>query len=75
MALKNWWDTHGHPNIATDEKTVGAAELEGGKKALLWTAVIPAIMAVCYLLLIVIFSAKGGYKQVHIDHADGSAMS
>lgn len=73
VALKNWWDTQGQPNVASDEKTVGAAELEGGKKALLWTAVVPAVMAVCYLLLIGIFAAMGGYKQVHIDHEDGPA--
>jgi MFS family permease len=68
VALKNWWDTEGQPNVATDTDTVGAAVIEGGKKALLWTAVVPAAMAVCYLLLIVIFAATGGYKQVHIDH-------
>jgi hypothetical protein len=72
VALKNWWDTEGQPNVATDTDTVGAAVIEGGKKALLWTAVVPAAMAVCYLLLIVIFAATGGYKQVHIDH-EGAA--
>ncbi len=66
--MKNWWDMQGQPNVASDKKTVDSAELEGGKKALLWTAVVPAIMAVCYLLLIGIFAAMGGYKQVHIDH-------
>ncbi len=76
VALKNWWDMQGQPNFATDEKQVGAAELEGGKKALLWTAVVPAIMAVCYLILIVIFAAMGGYKQVHIaDHGGEPATS
>lgn len=73
QALKSWWDTQGLPHVAADENTVGAAEIEGGKKALLWTAVVPAIMAVCYLLLIGIFAAMGGYKQVHIDHEHGSA--
>ena len=32
------------------------AELDGGKKALLWTAIVPAIMAGCYLLLILFFA-------------------
>lgn len=72
QTLKTWWDTQGQPNAAADEGTVGAAVIEGGKKALLWTAVVPAIMAVCYLLLIVVFAATGGYKQVHITHEEGA---
>jgi len=28
--------------------------------------VVPAMMAVCYLLLLIYFWSKGGYKQVHI---------
>ena len=31
------------------------------------TAVIPLLMAIGYLLLILYFKAKGGYKQVHIE--------
>jgi hypothetical protein len=65
-ALMKWWDTEGQPHAAADKEKVGAAQVEGGKKALLWTAVVPAIMAGCYLLLIVFFSLTGGYKQIHI---------
>jgi MFS family permease len=72
-ALKTWWDTQGQPHVTEDTKTVGAAEVEGGKKALLWTAVVPAIMAGCYLLLILLFAATGGYKQVHIDHGPATS--
>ncbi|MCS7046903.1 MAG: MFS transporter [Gemmataceae bacterium] len=64
--LAAWWENEGRPNAAADRDVVDAAVLEGGKKALLWTAIVPAIMAGCYLLLIVIFAASGGYKQVHI---------
>ena len=63
--LEKWWNTEGRPNTAADRDKVLAAELDGGKKALTWTAIVPAIMAVCYLLLILIFAATGGYKQVH----------
>ena len=35
--------------------------------ALKMTAAVPATMAILYLLLIVYFKAKGGYKQVHLD--------
>jgi hypothetical protein len=30
-------------------------------------------MAVCYLLLIFIFKARGGYKQIHIEGSGGQA--
>jgi hypothetical protein len=66
LALKAWWLTHGEPNAGADKGKVTAAVVDGGKKALLWTAIIPGVMAGCYLLLIVIFAATGGYKQVHI---------
>lgn len=66
LSLKKWWDTDGKPNAVADLAKVGAAELDGGKKALLWTAAVPAIMAVCYLLLLIYYSLTGGYKQIHI---------
>ena len=34
--------------------------------ALKKTAIVPAIMAVLYLLLILYFKAKGGYKALHV---------
>jgi MFS family permease len=71
LGLKAWWETQGQPNSETDKEKVGAAELEGGKKALLWTAIVPAIMAGCYLLLILFFKISGGYRQVHISHGEG----
>jgi hypothetical protein len=37
--------------------------------ALKWTAVVPATMAVLYLLIILGFMLKGGYKPVHLDLA------
>jgi hypothetical protein len=62
------------------EKIKHAEELEkaaivGGQKALLWTAVVPAAMAICYLLLLLYFKATGGYKQVHVHHQAEGAMS
>lgn len=52
------------------EKVVGAADLYGGKMALRYTALIPATMAVCYLLLILYFRSIGGYTAVHLDAED-----
>jgi hypothetical protein len=45
-----------------DAKPVEEARLYGGRMALRWTALVPAIMACGYLILIVYFRAKGGYK-------------
>ena len=49
------------------EKTVGAADLFGGRMALRYTGVVPATMALCYLLLILYFQSIGGYTAVHLD--------
>ena len=45
---------------------VQAAETFGKQQALKVTALIPATMAACYLLLILYFRAIGGYKLVEI---------
>ncbi len=39
-------------------------------RALVYTAFIPLTMALCYLILLGIFKARGGYKQVHIEHKE-----
>ncbi len=64
-ALAKWWET-AKPSVDQDAKPVGAATLFGGRMALKVTAAVPAIMAVLYLLLILYFKAKGGYKAVHL---------
>lgn len=48
--------------LTPDEKKVLTANLEGGRMALKATAVVPAAMAIGYLLLVLYFRAKGGYK-------------
>jgi hypothetical protein len=55
------------------EKQVHDADLYGGRTALKVTAAVPAVMAVLYLLLILYFKARGGYKQVHIEGAGKEA--
>jgi hypothetical protein len=64
---KEWWDTKGKPNYENDAPMLEDARLYGGKTALLYTAAVPAAMAVGFLLLVLLFAATGGYKQVHID--------
>jgi hypothetical protein len=45
-----------------DKGPVLEAEIYGGRMALKWTAAVPAAMAVGYLILVLYFRAKGGYK-------------
>jgi MFS family permease len=66
--LNDWWTKDEKPNAAADLKDVVAARMTGGQKALLVTALVPATMAIGYLLLILYFRATGGYKQEHIGH-------
>lgn len=65
-ALSAWWAT-AQPAAAKDAPPVNAATLEGGRMALKITAAVPAMMAVLYLILILYFKAKGGYKALHVD--------
>jgi hypothetical protein len=65
-----WWQSEGQPNASIDAPRVGEARLRGGKQALAWTAAVPAIMALGYLLMILYFRATGGYKaEVLVGHA------
>lgn len=64
--LRDWWQTTGRPHEAEDLPPIAAAKLYGSKTALLYTAAIPATMAIGYLLLLLYFMARGGYKPVHL---------
>lgn len=48
------------------EASVAASDLHGGRMALRYTALVPATMAICYLLLIGYFSMIGGYTPVEL---------
>jgi MFS family permease len=68
--LVQWWEKEGRPNEASDVAPVKEARLYGGKMALTMTAIVPATMALGYLLLILYFRALGGYKaEVLTGHA------
>lgn len=66
-SLNDWWEQKGLPNYDGDKPKLGEARLYGAKQALLYTAGVPALMAIGFLLLIAVFAMQGGYKQVHID--------
>jgi len=65
--MKKWWEEQGRPNSSQDNSLLKDARLYGKRTALLYTAAVPATMAVGFLLLWLYFMATGGYKQVHID--------
>jgi MFS family permease len=63
----DWWTTSGKPNFDTDKTPLVDARLDGAKTALLYTAFVPATLAVGFLLLMIYFKAIGGYKQLHVE--------
>jgi MFS family permease len=65
--LNTWYQTVEQPHVDADQAQVVNANIDGGRKALQITALVPAVMAVCYLILVLYFMAKGGYKAVHLD--------
>ncbi len=68
--LDKWWTETGKPNADKDSAPLEAATLYAGKKALTWTAAVPGMMAVGYLILILVFKLRGGYSaQVLTGHA------
>lgn len=69
--LKKWWDETGQKHYAEDKDKLQEARLYGAKQALLYTAAIPAALAIGFLLLILFFAVTGGYKQVHLEAATG----
>jgi hypothetical protein len=70
--LAAWWET-AKATAETDKPLVKAANIHGGQMALKLTAFVPAAMAVGYLILVLYFAAKGGYRQevLHGEKPDG----
>ncbi len=64
--LMAWWEKEGRPNYATDKGPLEEARKYGAKTALMYTAAVPAALAVGFLLLILYFAATGGYKPVEL---------
>jgi MFS family permease len=68
--LMSWW-SEASATAAEDKTDVTAATLHGGRMALKLTSYVPAAMAVLYLLLILFFKARGGYKAVEVAESSG----
>jgi MFS family permease len=65
--LMDWWNSFGQSNFSDDEKQLIPARLYGAKTALLYTAAVPLVLAIGFMLLIAYFFFTGGYKQVHLE--------
>ncbi len=61
--LNTWWQEN-KEHAPKDKPPVSNAGLFGSRMALKLTALVPGVMAVIYLLLILGFKMKGGYKIV-----------
>lgn len=73
-AQAKWW-ADAKQTAEADGPIVKEAGIHGGREALKLTAYVPATMAVCYLLLILMFKAKGGYKAVTVEEETQPAAS
>lgn len=59
--LVSWWES-AKEYAGTDKTLVTEAGIFGGRMALKWTSVVPAGMAVGYLIILLYFAALGGYR-------------
>jgi MFS family permease len=66
QALNTWWQSASSA-AAQDKELVNEATLHGSRMALKLTAIVPAVMAICYLILIIYFKSIGGYKALMIE--------
>ncbi len=62
--LKQWWAVVGSPHQAADRAPLLRARTGGGQHALRQTAVVPLLMFLGYLLLVLHFRSRGGYRVV-----------
>ncbi|MEM1067963.1 MAG: MFS transporter [Planctomycetota bacterium] len=72
--LNQWWQEDAKATAAEDKPPVEEATLHGSRMALKLTAIVPAVMAVCYLLLILYFKSIGGYKALTVDMEETTAL-
>ena len=59
--------------LTPEQLAVHEASIVGDRKTLVVDSVIPALMAVIYLLLLLYFKASGGYRVVRLDESEGGA--
>jgi hypothetical protein len=67
-ALVSWWNDSASSTADADKPLVEQAGLFGGRQALKLTALVPAVMFVCYALLLAWFRSRGGYQAKGMHH-------
>lgn len=67
--LNNWWES-AKSFANTDREPVNEAGFYGAGRALVVTSAVPAALAIGFLILIVYFKRKGGYKRIEIESED-----
>jgi MFS family permease len=72
-ALHDWWQS-AQAEAAADRGPITDATLRGGRMAFRLTALVPMTMALGYLLLILYFKARGGYRQIHLDEEPATPL-
>jgi MFS family permease len=72
--LRAWWET-ARREAVHDHEPVTDATLYGGRMALRYTAAVPVLMALGFLLLIVYFRSIGGYRQIHLKTEDAQKLA
>ncbi len=73
-SLNTWWEDDAKAKAEEDKPPVEEATLHGSRMALKLTAIVPAVMAVCYLILILYFKSIGGYKALTVDIEETTAL-
>lgn len=73
-ALNSWWQGEAKDKASEDKGPVDEATLHGSRMALKLTAIVPLVMAVCYLILILYFKSIGGYKALTVDMEETTAL-
>jgi MFS family permease len=58
--------------LSREHKTVYAASIEGDRKTLVADSLIPAALAVIYLILLIYFKSIGGYRAIHISETQSA---
>ncbi len=71
-ALVQWWEV-AKATAEEDRGPIGEAGIEGSRAALHETAYVPLTMAVLYLVLILFFRSKGGYKAKEVSGTEAAA--
>ncbi len=75
--LKRWWDQTGRPHLDVDRSPLERARVHGGQVALRQTALIPLLMFLGFLVLVLHFRSRGGYRAVRLEdaHAESSRLA